>query len=507
MAFDPYHKWLGIPAAEQPADHYRLLSIARFESDRDVIEGAADRQMAHVRTFQAGPHSALSQRILNELAAAKLRLLDPQKKAAYDAELRHRLDAAQRPTPPVPIARPMAPVAVRAPSPTPVAAAEPRIAYDDSPGQVATRGDRDDSESSPVEITIMPARAERRLKPEHGGLALAAAGGLAVGFLLAWLFMSRSTGRAPARVAAAGGSRDAGGSAAKPDKSGSSAAIQPELATMLKSIARPSPLGVVAEKLVIWNAHSGPNNNVGTLECNVRLFAGGREVWNKREIPVPWKPNEDLNVTLALPPTRFDGLRVEITKWEKLAGALAEIQVLSADKHNLALGCPATSSGAWHGGVSTEHVTDGVTSTAETDVGAWLLPPHTEGWVEVDLSLPRPTDLHGVTAEKLVIWNQHNGSNNDFGALECCATLFAGGREVFRKLGVALPWERDQDRSLSLALPPVRFEQVRVEITKWERASGGWPRSRCCRATSPIWHLVVPLRLIASGTSTTALWR
>jgi serine/threonine protein kinase len=91
--FDPYHKWLGVPPADQPPHHYRLLGIALFESDSDVIEGAADRQMAHVRTFQSGQHSALSQQILNELAAAKVCLLNPQKKAAYDADLRPRIEA------------------------------------------------------------------------------------------------------------------------------------------------------------------------------------------------------------------------------------------------------------------------------------------------------------------------------------------------------------------------------------------------------------------------------
>jgi hypothetical protein len=43
--------------------------------------------MAHVRTFQAGPHGALSQKILNEIAAARVCLLNPEKKAAYDNEL------------------------------------------------------------------------------------------------------------------------------------------------------------------------------------------------------------------------------------------------------------------------------------------------------------------------------------------------------------------------------------------------------------------------------------
>ena len=98
--FDPYRKWLGIAPHEQPAHHYRLLGIAPFEDDPDVIENAADRQMAHLRTFQSGKHGPLSQKILNELAAAKGTLLDRGRKAIYDAELQDRLYAAEAPLPP-----------------------------------------------------------------------------------------------------------------------------------------------------------------------------------------------------------------------------------------------------------------------------------------------------------------------------------------------------------------------------------------------------------------------
>ena len=52
--FDPYRKWLGIPPAEQPPNLYRLLGIGLFESDAEVIAGAADRQLFHVRNFQSG---------------------------------------------------------------------------------------------------------------------------------------------------------------------------------------------------------------------------------------------------------------------------------------------------------------------------------------------------------------------------------------------------------------------------------------------------------------------
>ena len=89
--FDPYHQWLGIPLSEQPANHYRLLGISAFEDSPGVIENAADQRMAHLRTFQAGKHSALSQKILNEMAAARVCLLNPAKKDEYDLRLRNLL--------------------------------------------------------------------------------------------------------------------------------------------------------------------------------------------------------------------------------------------------------------------------------------------------------------------------------------------------------------------------------------------------------------------------------
>jgi hypothetical protein len=97
--FDPYRKWLGIPPHEQPPNHYRLLGLSPFESDRDVIANAADRQMAHLRTFQSGKNSAISQTILNEVSAARICLLDPKKRAEYDAAFQAQLESRHSPTP------------------------------------------------------------------------------------------------------------------------------------------------------------------------------------------------------------------------------------------------------------------------------------------------------------------------------------------------------------------------------------------------------------------------
>ena len=93
--FDPYYKWLGIPPAEQPPNHYRLLGVPPFVDDLDVIENAADQRMGHIRTFQSGKHSALSQKILNELSSARVCLLNPNNKTSYDQQLRAQLATDQ----------------------------------------------------------------------------------------------------------------------------------------------------------------------------------------------------------------------------------------------------------------------------------------------------------------------------------------------------------------------------------------------------------------------------
>ncbi len=86
--FDPYHKWLGIPPRERPPHHYRLLGVAPFEPDPEVIAAASDQRMAFLQGMAIGPRSAESQRLLNEVAAARLCLLHAARKAAYDDRLR-----------------------------------------------------------------------------------------------------------------------------------------------------------------------------------------------------------------------------------------------------------------------------------------------------------------------------------------------------------------------------------------------------------------------------------
>ncbi|WP_425617588.1 hypothetical protein NA78x_001269 [Anatilimnocola sp. NA78] len=124
-AFDPYRVWLSIPKSEQPPHHYRLLGVSLFEADPQVIEEAADRQIAHLKTKQTGKHVALSQQLLQQVATAAGCLLDEDAKRKYDKKLRKSL------VPPAAPAETTKPAASEAPAPasSPAAAPQSQPAY------------------------------------------------------------------------------------------------------------------------------------------------------------------------------------------------------------------------------------------------------------------------------------------------------------------------------------------------------------------------------------------
>lgn len=161
--FDPYYEWFGIPPKDQPPNHYRLLGIELFEENRNVIDTAANRQMSFIKEYQAGEHSALTQKLLNELSAARLCLLDREKKAAYDGQLRAGLKAKETPSRRPPIRRGSK---TDGATETTAAAKEPEEVVPLQGGEkagLAARRNREGSESSdrrevPVPISSQPLR-------------------------------------------------------------------------------------------------------------------------------------------------------------------------------------------------------------------------------------------------------------------------------------------------------------------------------------------------------------
>lgn len=74
---------------------------------------------------------------------------------------------------------------------------------------------------------------------------------------------------------------------------------------------------------------------------------------------------------------------------------------------------------------------------------------------------------------RIVIWNTHNSRFNTSGTQQCNVVLYQGTRPVWRSDEVTLPWERNNDTFAVVHAPAVKFDIVRVEITKWRGYSGG----------------------------------
>lgn len=195
-SFDPYYEWLGIPPAETAGGgphHYRLLGLQHFESNPRVIENAADRLMTQLRGFAAGPNGPLSQKLLNEVAAARVCLLDAPRKAAYDKQLQGRL-AATAPRPQVKLQ----PVYVQVPVPVPVPTALPPMpsaVMAPPPPAEACAATWPQSSPAPFKISTSRSSSRYRGSSDAGGavlglvkLVMGTLGGLAIAVLGVWIF-------------------------------------------------------------------------------------------------------------------------------------------------------------------------------------------------------------------------------------------------------------------------------------------------------------------------------
>lgn len=93
-AFNPYRAWLGVVSDSHPPTHYELLGLKSARSDSVMIAEAFRRQMGRLNPHLSGEHAEIAQRISGELADARVVLMTPTTKRAYDAELASRSRAA-----------------------------------------------------------------------------------------------------------------------------------------------------------------------------------------------------------------------------------------------------------------------------------------------------------------------------------------------------------------------------------------------------------------------------
>ncbi len=92
IEFDPYLEWLGIQSTERPLDHYALLGLTRFESSEALIDQHSVQRIELLQDIATGSEQVeISQKILNEISAARVCLLDRQKRTKYDLQLKKQL--------------------------------------------------------------------------------------------------------------------------------------------------------------------------------------------------------------------------------------------------------------------------------------------------------------------------------------------------------------------------------------------------------------------------------
>src|SRR5690349_10828820 len=186
--FDPYYVWLGIPPEESAGggpNYYRLLGLRLFESNADVISNAVDQRRTFLRTMQSGKRGPQSQQLLNEVSAAGVCLLNPEKKTRYDEELRRKITPAAA-----------TPLAAPSPPPLPTTAAPPRPVA----GPAATN----------AVIAVKP-RRKAKASSTAAIAALVVSCAVALGIVAAgiawWAFQRRSESEAVASVPADSGTQ------------------------------------------------------------------------------------------------------------------------------------------------------------------------------------------------------------------------------------------------------------------------------------------------------------
>jgi hypothetical protein len=89
MAEDLYSLWLKVPPGARPPDHYALLGLSR-SADRATIESQVQARLDVLDRYALHPDPTkrdACQKMMNEVARARVVLSDPQKRAAYDLTL------------------------------------------------------------------------------------------------------------------------------------------------------------------------------------------------------------------------------------------------------------------------------------------------------------------------------------------------------------------------------------------------------------------------------------
>ena len=82
-----YHEWLGIPLRDDRPNHYEILGIPLFETNKTVIANGAARRVSYLQTMVVGEYAELAQEIQKEVSQAKFCLMRDDTRAEYQKKL------------------------------------------------------------------------------------------------------------------------------------------------------------------------------------------------------------------------------------------------------------------------------------------------------------------------------------------------------------------------------------------------------------------------------------
>jgi len=113
------------------------------------------------------------------------------------------------------------------------------------------------------------------------------------------------------------------------------------------------------------------------------------------------------------------------------------LSIGDVDQLRLEVRCPGDSNGVW---------------------GTWIEPR-----LEWDEKQAAPTP--GIRADRVVIWNTHNGAARDRGTKRCNLVLYRGRQLVWQQTGIRVPWDGVVDGTYETPLPNLEFDRMRIELT------------------------------------------
>ena len=93
--FDPYRAWLNVQVVHRPLTAYQLLGLKPLEDDEQTIRAAVASQRMSIQSHRSEAAPPIWEQVRNELEDAVGVLLDPDRKATYDAKLEEERDAEQ----------------------------------------------------------------------------------------------------------------------------------------------------------------------------------------------------------------------------------------------------------------------------------------------------------------------------------------------------------------------------------------------------------------------------